>query len=72
MEYRLGCKGEEVKHRDNCYHGNNVKFILHHFLIIVADVMCIHNVCTVGSYRVSSGHLAITFEPLFRLKRVST
>ena len=27
---------------------------------------------TVDSYRVSSGHLAITFEPLFRLKRVST
>ena len=43
MEYCLGCKGEEVKHRDDCYHGNNVKFILHHFPIIVADVMCIHN-----------------------------
>ena len=44
MKDCLGCKEEEVKHRDDCYHGNNVKFILHHFPIIVAGVMCIHNV----------------------------
>jgi len=26
-EYCLGCKGNEVSHRDDCYRGNNLKFV---------------------------------------------
>ena len=42
IEYCLGCKGGDEKHRDDCFHRNTVKFALHHFPIIVADVLCIH------------------------------
>ena len=43
MEYCLGYKGDE-RHRDDCYHGNAIKFLMHHFPIIVADVLCINNI----------------------------
>ena len=40
-EYCLGCRGNEVIHRDDCYRGNNLKFVLHHFPIILKDVLAI-------------------------------
>ena len=40
-EYCLGCRGNEVIHRDDCYRRNNLKFVLHHFPIILKDVLAI-------------------------------
>ena len=30
-------------HRNDCFIGNNIRFILHHFPIIVADITYIHD-----------------------------
>ena len=40
-EYCLGCRSNEVIHRDDCYRRNNFKFVLHHFPIILKDVLAI-------------------------------
>ena len=46
-EYCLGCKDNGCKddglvnHRDDCYRGNNLKFVLHHFPIILREVLSI-------------------------------
>ena len=44
-EYCLGCEGDEeiVSHRDDCYRGNNLKFVLHHFPISLREALAIHN-----------------------------
>ena len=34
-EYCLGCKDGIVSHRDDCYQGNHLKFILHHFPLLI-------------------------------------
>ena len=42
-EYCLGCKDNGCKdnglvsHRDDCYRGNNLKFVLHHVPIILGE-----------------------------------
>ena len=37
--YSLGCKDGIVNHRGDCYRGNTVKFVLHHFPISVGEVI---------------------------------
>ena len=38
-EYCLGCKDGIVSHRGDCYRGNHLKFILHHFPILIGEVI---------------------------------
>ena len=40
-EYCLGCKDGIVSHRDDCYRGNHLKFVLHHFPLIIGEVISI-------------------------------
>ena len=40
-EYCLGCKDGIVSHRDDCYRGNHLKFVLHHFPISIGEVISI-------------------------------
>ena len=40
-EYCLGCKDGIVSHRDDCYQGNKLKFVLHHFPILIVEVLSI-------------------------------
>ena len=35
-----------MSHRDDCYRGNNLKFVLHHFPIILKDVLAIRTFWT--------------------------
>ena len=43
-EYCLECKDNNGdNHRDDCCRGNNLKFILHHFPIILKDALSICN-----------------------------
>ena len=41
LEYCLGCKDGIVSHRGDCYWGNHLQFILHHFPIIIGEVISI-------------------------------
>ena len=40
-EYCLGCKDGIVSHRGDCYWGNHLKFILHHFPLLIGEVIVI-------------------------------
>ena len=40
-EYCLGCKDGIVSHRGDCYQGNHLKFVLHHFPISIGEVISI-------------------------------
>ena len=40
-EYCLGCKDGIVSHRDDCYRGNHLQFVLHNFPISIGEVISI-------------------------------